>query len=131
MPEKPRQIMSSCFPPRFNVRAQERKHRRCARMRALLTAAFLAELNIVNREPLSAADIDRILQMAWEDRTAFDAIRAQFSIGEAQVIQLMRAHLKRSSFVMWRKRVSGRKTKHQAMRSSEVTRFKSSDQKGD
>jgi uncharacterized protein (TIGR03643 family) len=80
---------------------------------------------------LSAADIDRVIQMAWEDRTSFDAIEAQFAMKEAEVIKLMRAELKRSSFEMWRKRVTGRKTKHTAQRAIEVTRFKSSDQKGD
>jgi uncharacterized protein (TIGR03643 family) len=80
---------------------------------------------------LSAADIDRVIQMAWEDRTSFDAIQAQFALNESEVIKLMRAQLKRSSFEMWRKRVTGRKTKHAAQRLLEVTRFKSSDQKGD
>jgi uncharacterized protein (TIGR03643 family) len=79
---------------------------------------------------LSAADIDRIIQMAWEDRTSFDAIQTQFALNESEVIKLMRAQLKRSSFEMWRKRVTGRKTKHDAQRSLGVTRFKSSDQKG-
>jgi uncharacterized protein (TIGR03643 family) len=80
---------------------------------------------------LSAADIDRVIQMAWEDRTSFDAIEAQFALNESEVIKLMRTELKRSSFEMWRKRVTGRKTKHSAQRTSDVTRFKSSDQKGE
>ena len=69
--------------------------------------------------------------MAWEDRTAFDAIKVQFGLSESDVIRLMRKHMKRSSFEMWRERVTGRKTKHLALRGAEVTRFKSSDQKGD
>ena len=85
-----------------------------------------------SRKPtLSAADTDRVIQMAWEDRTPFDAIEAQFALNESDVIQLMRAELKRSSFEMWRKRVTGRKTKHAVQRAGEVSRFKSSDQKGD
>ena len=80
--------------------------------------------------PLSPEDIDRIIQMAWEDRTAFDTIKVQFGVTEAQVIKLMRKHMKCSSFTMWRERVSGRKTKHLALRSDDVMRFKSSDQKG-
>ena len=80
---------------------------------------------------LNSADIDRVIQMAWEDRTSFDAIQAQFALNESEVIKLMRAQLKRSSFEMWRKRVTGRKTKHAAQRPVEVTRFKSGDQKGD
>lgn len=80
---------------------------------------------------LSATDIDRVIQMAWEDRTSFDAIQAQFGLNESEVIKLMRSQLKRSSFEMWRKRVTGRKTKHAAQRPVDVTRFKSSDQKGD
>ena len=79
---------------------------------------------------LTPEDIDRIIQMAWEDRTAFDTIKIQFGVTEAQVIKLMRKHMKRSSFTMWRERVSGRKTKHLALRSEDVMRFKSSDQKG-
>ncbi|GAA4031558.1 TIGR03643 family protein [Actimicrobium antarcticum] len=79
---------------------------------------------------LSPEDIDRIIQMAWEDRTAFDTIKTQFGVAEAEVIKLMRKHMKRSSFTMWRARVTGRKTKHLALRGDEVTRFKSSDQKG-
>ncbi|MCO5951094.1 TIGR03643 family protein [Mucilaginibacter flavidus] len=55
---------------------------------------------------------DRIIEMAWEDRTPFDVIKIQFGIGEQQVIELMRKEIKPSSFKMWRKRVQGRKTKH-------------------
>ena len=79
---------------------------------------------------LSPEEIDRVIQMAWEDRTAFDAIKIQFGLSESDVIRLMRKHMKRSSFEMWRKRVTGRKTKHLALRGEDVTRFKSSDQKG-
>lgn len=79
---------------------------------------------------LSCDDINRIVAMAWEDRTAFDAITAQFCISEAEVIKLMRKEMKRSSFELWRRRVSGRKTKHLALRQDAVARFKSSNQKG-
>ena len=68
--------------------------------------------------------------MAWEDRTTFDAIKSQFGMAEPEVIKIMRRQLKRSSFELWRTRVTGRKTKHLILRSDEVTRFKSSDQKG-
>ncbi len=78
---------------------------------------------------LSIEDIDRIVQMAWEDRTAFDTITAQFGLSEAAVIELMRKTMKRSSFDLWRKRVHGRKTKHLALRQDDVSRFKSSNQK--
>ena len=57
-------------------------------------------------------DIDRIIEMAWEDRTSFDAIYKQFNVQEKEVIKIMRSNLKKSSFKLWRKRVSGRKTKH-------------------
>ncbi len=56
--------------------------------------------------------IDRIIEMAWEDRTPFDAIKAQFGVVEADVIKIMRNNLKAQSFKNWRKRVQGRKTKH-------------------
>lgn len=72
---------------------------------------------------------DRIIQMAWEDRTTFDAIEAQFGLKEKEVIALMRSHLKASSFAMWRKRTHGRKTKHASKRQSDTKRFKASRQK--
>ena len=64
--------------------------------------------------PLSPEDTDRVIEMAWEDRTPFDAITAQFGLSEQQVIELMRTEMKASSFRMWRARVQGRKTKHAA-----------------
>jgi uncharacterized protein (TIGR03643 family) len=73
---------------------------------------------------------DRIIEMAWEDRTSFEAIKAQFGYSEAQVIALMRKQLKRSSFNLWRKRVnSGASIKHQKLRSEAVQRFHCSRQK--
>lgn len=72
---------------------------------------------------LTDTDIDRIVEMAWEDRTPFEAIEAQFSVNEAEVIRLMRQEMKRSSFELWRKRVSGRKTKHAYSRSEDIDRF--------
>jgi len=73
---------------------------------------------------LDSADLDRIIEMAWEDRTPFEAIDYQFGLSEQQVIQLMRSQMKASSFRMWRKRVSGRKTKHAA--TSSADRFRAS-----
>lgn len=67
--------------------------------------------------------------MAWEDRTPFDAIELQYDLKENEVRQLMRKHMKRSSFVMWRKRVKSRKTKHLSLRGFVKGRFKSSNQK--
>lgn len=78
---------------------------------------------------LTAIDIDRIIEMAWEDRTSFDAIKNQFGISEAEVIKLMRSKMKRSSFLMWRERVTGRKTKHRATMDETLTRYKCSRQK--
>ncbi len=70
-------------------------------------------------------DIDRIIEMAWEDRTPFEAIEFQFGYTEQMVIQLMRNTLKRSSFNLWRKRVnSGVSQKHQFKRNPEIQRFK-------
>ncbi|MFN0175841.1 MAG: TIGR03643 family protein [Saprospiraceae bacterium] len=75
-------------------------------------------------------DIDRIIEMAWEDRTPFEAIKIQFGFSEADVIALMRKELKRSSFNLWRKRVnSGISQKHAQKRNPDITRFKSSLQK--
>ena len=79
---------------------------------------------------LDAQQIDRIIEMAWEDRTPFDAIRVQFGLKEQDVISLMRREMKASSFRMWRARVQGRKTKHRKSRSAAVDRFKCSRQRG-
>ena len=73
------------------------------------------------------SQIDRIIEMAWEDRTPFEAIEFQFGIKENDVRKIMRSSLKESSFKMWRKRVKGRKTKHQSTTNS--SRFKSKNQK--
>lgn len=75
---------------------------------------------------LTVVEIDRIIEMAWEDRTSFDAIREQFGLTESDVIQLMRREMKASSFRMWRARVQGRSTKHEALRNFDKGRFKCS-----
>lgn len=62
---------------------------------------------------MDEAQISEIIAMAWDDETAFDAIERQFGLTESDIIKLMRRHMKPSSFRMWRKRVSGRKTKHE------------------
>ncbi len=74
--------------------------------------------------------IDRIIEMAWEDRTPFEAIEMQYGLKENQVRAIMRKYMKRSSFHMWRKRVKGRTTKHQSNRNGNINRFKSANQKG-
>lgn len=74
---------------------------------------------------LNDADISRIIEMAWEDRTPFGAIEYQYGLSEEEVITLMRKELKKSSFKMWRKRVSGRDTKHKKKRRDDVDRFRS------
>ncbi len=67
---------------------------------------------------------DRIIQMAWEDRTPFEAIESQFGLKEKDVIAFMRKHMKRKSFEMWRKRMKGRTTKHLKLRETEMSKFK-------
>ena len=79
---------------------------------------------------LSLRDIDRIIEMGWEDRTPFDAITMQFGLKEQEVIIIMRNNMKPNSFKLWRKRVQGRKTKHLKKRDEEVGRFKCSRQRG-
>ena len=74
-------------------------------------------------------ETSRIIEMAWEDRTTFDSIKDQFGLSESEVIKIMRKNMKRSSFKMWRKRVSGRKTKHRFSSQSKAPRFKSYNQK--
>ncbi len=76
-----------------------------------------------NSKKLSKADISRIIEMAWEDRTPFDAIEYQFGLSEPETIELMRSNMKASSFKMWRERVTSRKTKHRKLRSEDVNRF--------
>ncbi len=79
---------------------------------------------------LKPEEVDRVIEMAWEDRTPFSAIEYQFGLPEKEVIQLMRTTLKRSSFNRWRKRVnSGVSQKHEAKRNPEIQRFKCSRQR--
>lgn len=80
-------------------------------------------------ETLQEIETDRIIGMAWEDRTPFEAIFIQFGLTEQEVITLMRRELHRKSFERWRKRVQGRATKHQALRSADVIRFACSRQR--
>ena len=72
----------------------------------------------------SLKDIDRIIEMAWEDRTPFEAIFSQFDINEKELKTIMRNNLKKSSFKLWKERVSGRRTKHSKLRENSVDRFK-------
>lgn len=78
---------------------------------------------------LDVRTIDRVVEMAWEDRTPFAAIETQFGLKEKEVIALMRQEMKHSSFKMWRKRVTGRKTKHLAKRDFLAGRFRCKEQK--
>lgn len=73
---------------------------------------------------MNAADVSRIIEMAWEDRTPFEAIELQFGLNEAAVIRLMRQEMKASSFKMWRERMRARVTKHAALRSPQVQRHR-------
>jgi uncharacterized protein (TIGR03643 family) len=73
---------------------------------------------------LNEEEIDRIIAMAWEDRTPFEAIELQFGLSEDQVVELMRKNLKDSSWRRWRERVNGRKTKFSKFRADDVIRFK-------
>ena len=70
----------------------------------------------------SEEEISRIIEMAWEDRTPFEAIEQQFNLNESQVITLMRSQMKPGSFRMWRKRVSGRTSKHLKLRDPAISR---------
>lgn len=82
------------------------------------------------KRDFNEVEIDRIIEMAWEDRTPFSAIRFQFGISEQETIELMRNELKLSSFKLWRKRVnSGVSQKHIAKRTDRINRFKSQSQR--
>ncbi len=76
----------------------------------------------MKKAKIDPADLSRIIEMAWEDRTPFDAIMQSYGINESAVIDLMRQTMKPSSYRMWRKRVTGRATKHVALRSEDVQR---------
>lgn len=84
---------------------------------------------IIQQHQLSDRDIDRIVGMAWEDRTPFDAIESQFGLKEAEVIKLMKSEMRLNNWKKWRARVQGRKTKHLKRRGEDVSRFKCSRQK--
>ncbi len=81
------------------------------------------------KNTLGEAEIDRIIEMAWEDRTPFEAIEQQFGLTEAETIALMRRELKPQSWRNWRSRVQGRKTKHLHLREEDVDRFRCSRQR--
>lgn len=83
----------------------------------------------MNPDNLTPRDVDRVIEMAWEDRTPFYAIEHQFGLTEADVIRLMKRELKLSSWKRWRARVQGRKTKQAALRPKGVKRFKSQAQR--
>jgi uncharacterized protein (TIGR03643 family) len=72
--------------------------------------------------PFTTDELSRIIEMAWEDRTPFEAIEANFGLNESAVIKLMRSQVKPRSFRLWRKRVSSRATKHLSKRSPDVSR---------
>ena len=73
--------------------------------------------------------LDRIIEMAWEDRTSFEAIKIQFDINQDEVIKIMRSSLKSKSFKIWRERTKGRKTKHRKINAISPMRFRSKNQK--
>lgn len=79
---------------------------------------------MIDTNIFSALEKDRIIEMAWEDRTTFDAIELQFGLKHKEVIAFMRKEMKASSFKMWRKRMGNRATKHAAKRSTDILRFK-------
>lgn len=81
-------------------------------------------MEILNSNNFTIAQIDRIIEMAWEDRTPFDAIKFQFGLTEADVKALMKKELKFKSYILWRKRVENCKTKHVAKRVEGIDRFK-------
>jgi len=83
----------------------------------------------MKEKEFSVRELDRIIEMAWEDRTPFEAIEFQFGVTEKEVIKIMQKEMKPSSFRMWRKRVQGRSTKHRKLRKGSMKKFKSSRQK--
>lgn len=86
-------------------------------------------MNSTTQHSLSPEEIDRVIEMAWEDRTPFDAIKWQFGLSEGEVIALMRRNLKRSSWKKWRQRVHNRQTKHMKKRNFSMGRMRCATQK--
>lgn len=94
-------------------------------MLKLITILDIDRIKFMDKKHiLSPEEIDRIIEMAWEDRTPFDAIYFQFGLKEQEVIELMRSEMKASSWRMWRERVQGRSTKHKAKSPVDDNRFK-------
>lgn len=86
-------------------------------------------MKVKQQYELDERSVNRIIEMAWEDRTTFEAIRFQFGLAESEVVRLMREEMKLSSWKMWRKRVQGRATKHASKRTFAKGRHKSSRQR--
>lgn len=86
-------------------------------------------MKIAEQYELTERDVDRIIEMAWEDRTPFEAIRFQFGLPEAAVIRLMKQEMHLKSWKRWRARVQGRKTKHAHLRGGGVKRFRADRQR--
>ena len=85
------------------------------------------ETNTAAIASITPADISRIIEMAWEDRTPFEAIEAQFDLNESAVIALMRREMKHSSFKMWRKRMTARTTKHAVLRDNLLSEMRATE----
>ncbi|MFZ6053261.1 TIGR03643 family protein [Halocola ammonii] len=86
-------------------------------------------MKIRRKFDLDERDVDRVIAMAWEDRTPFEAIEFQFGLVEKDVIKLMKEEMKLRNWKKWRARVQGRKTKHRQLRDNTIGRFKSAAQK--
>ncbi|MUP44755.1 TIGR03643 family protein [Gramella sp. BOM4] len=86
-------------------------------------------MSIAAKYDFSEREIDRIISMAWEDRTTFEAIEYQFGLSEKEVIKFMKEQMHLRNWKKWRARVQGRKTKHEKLRNDAVNRFKSSRQR--
>lgn len=81
------------------------------------------------KKDFSERDVNRIIEMAWEDRTPFDAIKIQFGLNESDVKAFMKKHLRFNSYIRWRKRVENCSTKHKLFRNQSINRFKCSRQR--
>jgi uncharacterized protein (TIGR03643 family) len=86
-------------------------------------------MEIYKKYQLTDRDLNRIIEMAWEDRTPFDAIEVQFGLSEAEVIQVMRREMHPRNWRKWRARVQGRATKHRRKRNQSTTRFRAAAQR--
>lgn len=91
--------------------------------------AYMEDEPVKSNKTMTVMDVNRIIEMAWEDRTPFEAIKFQFGLNESDVKAFMKKQLKTGAYIAWRKRVENCATKHAKLRNNNINRFKSNQQR--